>query len=253
MTIQEISRIKKQIEEINPLVHCITNIVTVNDCANVLLALGASPTMAHHPNEVAEVAGFSSALVLNMGAMESLDAMVIAGKAAKSAGVPIVVDPVGAGGASFRRDTTIDMINQIHPNCIRGNRSEIMALAKGTFTQMGVDACKEEELDVDLLKKYSKEIGAILIVSGATDYIVYQDEVREVSGGSSLMSRITGAGCMASSLIGAFLSMEKSSHMAYCCCRMIKECAKRAEDATYRTDGGPMNFRMNYIDEIYKF
>jgi len=253
LTIQEISRIKKQIEEINPLVHCITNIVTVNDCANVLLALGASPTMAHHPLEVEDVASNSNALVLNMGAMESLDAMVVAGKAAKSAGIPIVLDPVGAGGATYRRNSTLSIIDEVRPDCIRGNRSELMALCKGTFTQMGVDSHSKEEVSIELLRDYSKAIDAILVVSGETDIIISGDEVTEVRGGSKLMSKITGAGCMATSLLGAFLAYEKSLESVEACCMLFKECASRAENITYQLDRGTMNFRMNLIDEIFKF
>jgi len=246
------NRIFQQIKRDRPLIHCIANVITVNDCANALLAIGASPTMAHHPMEVAEIATVSKALVLNMGAMENLEAMEIAGLAARKAGKPIVLDPVGASGAKFRRDSTIRLIEKVKPACIRGNVSEIRALAQETRTAMGVDASGYDEVDEEMLRDYSSKTGAIIVASGATDYVAYKDEVIAITGGSAILSRITGAGCMASCLTGAFLAEENSIEAVIACISLIDKCAEVSEEKTRDTKGGTMTFRLNFIDELSK-
>lgn len=245
---------KKQIEQLRPLIHCITNTVTINDCANVLLALGASPTMAHHPGEVAEMAANCGALVLNMGATECFDAMEIAGIAAKKAGKPIVLDPVGAAGTEFRRTKTIQMIETVKPDCIRGNLSELRALALETTVCRGVDAREGEVPDPELLLAYAKKTGAVVVASGATDYVAVSEEggkVFGVTGGSPMMAKVTGTGCMSSVLLGAFLAAEPKTEAVLNCLELIAVCAKRAEDKTKAQNGGTMTFRTNFLDEIY--
>lgn len=129
-----------KIAEKKPIIHCITNIVTVNDCANVLLAIGASPVMAHHEMEVKEITSGSDALVCNMGAIENFEAMLIAGRKADSLGHPVVIDPVGVASSSYRRSLCLKLIEECHPTCIRGNVSEIKALALDETISKGVDA-----------------------------------------------------------------------------------------------------------------
>ena len=235
-----IRNVCKRIEDGRPLIHCITNIVTVNDCANILLAVGASPVMAHHPLEVEEIAAKAAALVLNMGAMESYDAMTVAGISAKKNGVPVILDPVGAAGATYRRNKTIELINMVHPDIIRGNLSEINALARVMCSSksdyisgssdacdndvckpLGVDASDSEKLDFDLIKAFSKLTGMVIVVSGAIDYIVDGDRTFEVSGGSAVLKRITGSGCMLSTLLGAFYSLDKSVNNIISCLLLV--------------------------------
>lgn len=240
------------INEKRPLIHCITNIVTVNDCANILLAIGASPTMAHHPEEVEEMAARSAALVLNMGATENYEAMLRAGVAAKQVGVPVVLDPVGAAGTKYRRELTLQLIERVHPDCIRGNRSEIDALATEQGLGLGVDAKADAQLDLERIKRFSKRTEAVIVASGQTDYIVKGDEVLCAEGGSELLTKVTGAGCMASSLIGAFLAVEKGVEPVADCMKIIALCAEHAEKKTILADGGTMTFRMLFIDEVSK-
>ena len=121
------------------MVQCITNIVTVNDCANALLAIGASPTMAHHPDEMEDFSRFCDALVCNMGATENLEAMMAAGLYAADLGHPVVIDPVGCAGSGFRREECLALIDAVKPACIRGNAAEIRALVKNCNTGRGVD------------------------------------------------------------------------------------------------------------------
>lgn len=247
---------KQKIVSLRPLIHCITNIVTVNDCANILLAMGASPTMAHHPEEVAEVAANCGALVLNMGATECLDAMEIAGMAAKKAGKAVVLDPVGASGSEFRRKQTLHLIETVKPDCIRGNISELKALAKDAIVCRGVDAEQEVGAENAFLTEYANKTGAVLIASGAVDYVAVPSEKRilyGVFGGSTMMTKVTGTGCMQSALLGAFLASEVSTEALLACLQIMKLCAKRAEEKTMATEGGTMQFRLNFIDEIYRF
>jgi len=253
----------KRIEEKRPLIHCITNVITINDCANVLLALGASPIMAHHPKEVAEIAAKASALVLNMGATESFDAMINAGLSAKENDVAVILDPVGAASSAFRREMTLDIINKVHPDVIRGNLSEINALIRAyaksanrddevcpSYEKTGVDAIDTESLDLDSVNALSKEIGAIIIVSGPTDYIVKADTIESITGGSALLRKITGSGCMLSALLGAFYSLDKSLDNIISCIKLVDECASLAEKKTVNDHAGTMTFKMHFIDII---
>lgn len=251
----EIICLLKEIKQKRPLVHCITNIVTVNDCANILLAAGASPTMAHHPEEVAEMAANACALVLNMGATESFDAMRIAGAAAGTAGIPIILDPVGAAGTSFRRNQTLAFIQELHPTCIRGNFSEIRALATNQTIHMGVDAlsdtsCTQKEA-ITLVTEFARQTGAIVIASGETDFISDGSISHALTNGSSMMSKITGSGCMSSALLGAFLGTESSIASAAASCLVMGICGEIAEAKTLQEHGGTMSFRNHLIDAMF--
>ncbi len=276
----QVSRLKMEILRRHPVVQCITNIVTVNDCANALLAVGASPTMAHHPEEMEEFAAVCDALVCNMGATESLEAMMAAGKA-DTAGPsrPVVIDPVGCATSAFRRRKCLELIDAVHPACIRGNGAEIRALATDHRTARGVDDLflqeKTEgpadkngqsgaetpedqpssdfslsEETVRCARQLSRMTGAIVIASGETDYVVCGDRVYSVRGGSAWMTRVTGTGCMLSVLLGAFLSVENSALSAAACCGMMNVCAERAQEHTAAEHGGTGTFRVHLIDEL---
>ena len=264
-------RLRGRIEKCRPVVQCITNIVTVNDCANALLAIGGSPTMAHHPEEMADFAAVSDALVCNMGATESLDAMMAAGLASSDrgaekaentgktpetgesgkAGRPIVIDPVGCASSSFRRGKCLELIKAVQPSCIRGNAAEIRALATDHDTGRGVDDLEAETPDaarsaMDLARK----TGAIVIASGETDYVADRTRLYEVKGGTAWMSRVTGTGCMLSSLLGAFLAVENSALSAAACCAMMNACAEKALAETVRRRGGTGTFHICLMDAL---
>ena len=276
----QVSRLKMEILRKHPVVQCITNIVTVNDCANALLAVGASPTMAHHPEEMEEFAAVCDALVCNMGATESLEAMMAAGKA-DTAGPsrPVVIDPVGCATSAFRRRKCLELIDAVHPACIRGNGAEIRALATDHRTARGVDdlflqektegpadkngqsgaEISEDQPSSDFslseetvrcARQLSRMTGAIVIASGETDYVVCGDRVYSVRGGSAWMTRVTGTGCMLSVLLGAFLSVENSALSAAACCGMMNVCAERAQEHTAAEHGGTGTFRVHLIDEL---
>jgi thiamine-phosphate diphosphorylase/hydroxyethylthiazole kinase len=243
-------RLRALVEKRRPVVQCITNIVTVNDCANALLAIGGSPTMAHHPEEMADFAAVSDALVCNMGATESLDAMMAAGMASKN-GRPVVIDPVGCASSAFRRGKCLELIKAVQPSCIRGNAAEIKALATDHNTGRGVDDLEAETPDaarsaMDLARK----TGAIVVASGETDYIADGIRLYEVKGGTAWMSRVTGTGCMLSSLLGAFLAVENSALSAAACCAMMNICAEKALTETAGRQGGTGTFHICLMDAL---
>lgn len=247
----------EQIRKNRPLIHCITNMVTVNDCANILLAAGASPTMAMHELEVAEVSSHANALVCNLGATLQYEAMLTAAKAAKAAGHPVILDPVGVSGSTFRRNLGLRFVEEIQPECIRGNFSEIRALMENRETTAGVDANQkeisskeEEERFQNEMTQYAKERNTVLVASGKVDFVVDQHTVKRITGGDQLMSRITGAGCMSSAMLGAFFACEASVDAAIACCEWIKYAGELAAKRTRAKEGGTMTFRQELIDVI---
>ncbi len=257
MTPQYIWDILMKIQNEKPLVHCITNMVTVNDCANILLAAGASPTMAHHPLEVEEVTKNCRSLVLNMGATEYLDAMFAAGKCALRLGHPIVLDPVGVAGSTFRRNSCLDLLKETRPMCIRGNFSEIKALLLRGQTGAGVDECQEGameggqlETSMEIVQELAKAYNTIVIASGKTDLISDGTITYAVSNGTRLMARITGSGCMSSALLGAFLAVDTSVEAAAACCIVMGLCGERAKQRTMEKQGGTGTFHVELLDAI---
>lgn len=199
-----------------PLVHSITNYVTVNDCANALLAIGARPVMSHDPREAAEITRGSQALELNLGATEYIDAMFLSGQAARTKGIPRVIDPVGISGSIFRRETLRRMIAELQPTAIRGNYSEIHALLANAGTGTGVDAVVDAAhpaLSGDALARgmqdylQTLDFPMILVASGREDIVASRDALCFVKNGSPRMSRVTGTGCMATELLAAFLAV----------------------------------------------
>ncbi len=250
---------RSRVEQMRPVVQCITNIVTVNDCANALLAVGASPTMAHHPEEMADFAAFTDALVLNLGATESLEAMMGAGLLAREKGHPVVLDPVGCAGSAFRRERCLELIREVKPSCIRGNASEIRALLHHVNTGKGVDervhgtSEKERESFADLheeVKELSKQTGAIVIASGETDLLAYQGWILEVHAGSAWMSKVTGCGCMLSALLGGFLAAECSLESAWACCTYMAKCGEEAERRMIERGGGSGTYHIALMDAL---
>ena len=207
-----------------PLVHSITNYVTVNDCANALLAIGARPVMSHDPREAAEITRGSQALELNLGATEYIDAMFLSGQAAQAKGIPRVIDPVGISGSTFRRKTLHRMLAELQPTAIRGNYSEIHALLANAGTGTGVDAVVDAAhpaLSGDALARgmqdYLRTLSfpMILVASGREDIVASRDAFCFVKNGSPRMSRVTGTGCMATEVLAAFLAVATEEEAAF--------------------------------------
>ena len=239
-----------------PLVHCITNYVTANDCANILLACGASPIMAEDPDEAAEIVAQCDGLVLNLGTPNprKLSAMMLAGQEANRLGLPVILDPVGVGSSMLRKDAARSMLEKLHLAAIRGNASEISALVYGMSCGRGVDAC--EPPPSDSIAKYaadlSRKTGAIVIVTGDSDIVTDSAKIYRVMNGHPMMRTVTGAGCQLSALLGAYISanpgqVAKAALAAVCAMGLCGEIAF--------TRLGPLDgnaaYRNYIIDAIY--
>jgi hydroxyethylthiazole kinase len=205
------SDLLSELRERRPLVHCMTNIVVANFQANGLLSLGASPVMADAPEEVKEMARAASCTVLNIGTLhqESLEAMERAGKAANSAGTPVILDPVGAGATRFRREAVSRLLGAVDVALIRCNAGELAAIAGVDWKASGVDA-GEGEMDVETIAaQVARQHGCLVAVTGETDVLTDGERTVRISGGHLVMSRITGSGCLLSAVCGAFLAAGK--------------------------------------------
>lgn len=192
-----------------PLVHNITNYVAMNFSANALLAIGASPVMAHAAEEVAEMSLAAGALVINIGTLDAewVESIIIAGKTKHESGGVIVFDPVGVGATTYRTETAWKIIKECKPGIIRGNASEIMALINADIKSKGVDSSCCSEDAVESAIKLAERTGAIVVISGEIDYITDGHRVETISNGSRMMPRVTAMGCTASSMVGAFAAV----------------------------------------------
>ena len=195
---ENIQRVKAE----SPLVHNITNAVVMNNTANALLAAGASPIMAHALEEIDEMVAFT---------VESMKAAI---RRANEVGHPVVLDPVGAGATSFRNQTLRDILVAGTPTFIRGNASEIMTMAGLSTQSKGVDSSESSLNSLDAAKALSQRVGCIVCVSGETDLVVEGDRVVYLHNGSPMMEKVTGLGCTASAILGAFAAVVKNPFMA---------------------------------------
>jgi hydroxyethylthiazole kinase len=200
----------KNLREKKPLVHNITNFVVMNYTANVLLAIGASPVMAHAPEEVEDMVSMAGALVLNIGTLTSdwVSAMILAGKKANLLGIPVILDPVGAGATPFRTETVRRIINEVSIRVIRGNASEVLSVARKGAGTKGVDSVHGvDDASADAMST-ARELGTTLVITGAVDFITDGERVQRVHNGHRMMGLITGTGCSATAVIGAFLAVD---------------------------------------------
>lgn len=270
--------LQREIQKKKPKIHSITNTITINDCANIILAAGGSATMASDAAEAAEMTDHTDALVLNLGAVSSLDAMLLAGKEANMQSHPIVFDPVAAGATTLRRDASQKLMAQLTFTAIRGNAAEIHTLA---VLSRGLTKEKADPLDdsffsfVDVEASHSMQksnmetclsdareltqnTGAIIVVSGIDDLVVSQETYRMIEGGSVLSSYMTGSGCMLTELIAVCLAAvdEKQGIQAWdavcCAVQWMNQAAEEAERLTRQAGGGTMTYRMHLIDAISK-
>ena len=252
----------RAVREKAPLVQCITNMVTVNDCANILLAAGGSPTMAHHPLEVAEAVAGVQALVLNLGAVAHAEAMLIAGKEANRLGVPVILDPVAVGFTTLRRATCARLLEEIRFTVIRGNASEIRALARREAGGSGVDAAAADAITEDTLpaadalcRDLARRTGAVVALSGAVDLLTDGTTTVLLRNGSPTMGRITGSGCMLSALMGAFCgaSPDRPLSAAAAAAAAMDLAGETAEALRLQKGTGNATFRIDLIDAVFNF
>jgi hydroxyethylthiazole kinase len=210
LTAREIIQDLELVRAKSPLVHNITNYVVMNSTANALLAVGASPVMAHAVEEVEDMVDIASALVINIGTLSApwVVAMRQAARRAKKRGIPIVYDPVGAGATPYRKRTFVALLQAASPSVIRGNPSEIIAAAGGGAGTRGVDSSAAGESALAGARALNQRHGCVVCISGTTDYIIDQGAVFKVGNGHSLMPKVTGLGCTATALCGAFAAVE---------------------------------------------
>lgn len=244
-----------------PLVHNITNYVTVNDVANALLACGGSPIMSDEPDDVADITSICGGLNINIGTLNtrSIEAMFVAGKKANELGHTVLLDPVGAGASALRTNTALELMQKVKFDVIRGNVSEIKTLALGSGTTKGVDAdaadtVTEENLDlmVDFTKSFAKKTGAVIAITGAIDLVADGEKCFVIRNGRPEMSRITGTGCQLSSIATAYAVANpenKTEAVAAAVCLM--GLAGEIGYSNMQKGEGNSTYRNRIIDAIY--
>lgn len=235
----------------SPIVHSITNYVVMNNTANALLSIGASPVMAHWKEEMEEMTAIAGALVINIGTLDNewIEAMKTAGTAARKKGIPVILDPVGAGATSQRTAAATEIIGTCRPNIIRGNASEIMALVDAGVKSKGVDSSAMSSDALSAAKHLAQESGAVVVISGETDYITDGNEVYTVEGGDPIMTAVTGMGCTATALTAAFAAVEPDSMRAATAAMAVMSLAGERAAATSRGNG---SMQVNFLDELYR-
>ena len=237
-----------------PLVHSITNFVVMNFNANMLLALGASPVMAHAIEEVEEMVGISGALVLNIGTLEEdwMRAMILAKKRARLKGIPVTLDPVGAGATIYRNHCVEELLVSDPPNIIRGNASEIMSIAGLSIPTKGVDSSASSDHAIDAAITFARQIDGVVCISGQIDHVIDgRGRHATLSNGSQFMTKVTGVGCSATAMIGAFSAVQVDwfratvGAMAY-----LGVAGEIAERKTVITGGGSGSYQINLLDAV---
>lgn len=238
---EEICRIRAAVQKKAPLIHCITNPISIHDCANVVLAVGARPMMAEHPAEVEEITATAGALALNLGNITDARkaSILIAGRTAMERKIPVILDMVGIGCSRFRKDITEEFLRRRVPGApliLKGNMSELKALAGQSHGVSGVDAAPEDVLSdanqeetVELAKSVARTYGAVVLASGKTDLVTDGEHVCFISNGTEMMGRITGTGCMLNVLTAAYMSVGEPMPAAVAACVVLGVSGELAE------------------------
>ncbi|TQR14196.1 hydroxyethylthiazole kinase [Psychrobacillus soli] len=237
----------------NPLVHHITNTVTINDCANVTLAIGASPVMATSVEEVEEMVQLANALVLNIGTIqaETFSAMILAGKAANEKGIPVIFDPVGVGATSYRKKIAGELLEKVRVTIIRGNASEIDSLVGGKGKTRGVDA-EDKSFDVtQLATKAANLFSCVVVVSGKVDVVSNGKEIVQIENGDTWLTKVTGTGCMTTSLIGSFAGTTDDYFSASIAGMSAMSLAGERAKKNLSEGAGIGQFKVKLMDEIF--
>ncbi|HWR08733.1 hydroxyethylthiazole kinase [Sporomusa sp.] len=240
------------VREKRPLIHHITNYVSINDCANITLGIGASPVMAEDLDEVAEMVSFASALVLNIGMINprKLEAMLVAGKQAALQGIPIIFDPVGVGATKLRMDAANRILSELQVAVIRGNLSEIKALLGLSCDIHGVDCLSNEENSREIAQKLSKRLECVVAITGRTDVVAYGSSICSIYNGHPLLAGITGSGCMTASLIASFCSVTNDPFIGTVAGIATMGIAGEIAEQRLTPDEGLGTFRMRLFDAI---
>jgi len=241
-----LDRVRQQ----KPVVHHLTNWVTIYDCAQVVKTLGASPVMAHAPEEAAEMAQIASALVLNIGTLtvDFVEAMKLAAHSANKKGIPVVLDACGAGATALRDRKCLELLNEVRIDVIKGNASEVARVSGESVKTRGVDVTEVSRDLVLLAEKLAAQRKATVVITGKVDITTDGRQTHLVKNGHPLMARVVGTGCMAASVIGAFAAVESDLSLAAACALAIYGIAGEvaAEKAS-----GPASFKERLFDCLY--
>ena len=257
--IEAIQQIVACAQKTHPMVHSITNPVTINDCANIILAAGGTAIMAQDEREVEEITSHAAALALNMGALRAQEARLLAARASKRLGHPVVLDPVAAGASRLRSEMCGRLLTEGLVSVIRGNASEIRALAAGQENAAGVevdalDRVTEQNLaeSAAWLRQFSRRTDAVVMLTGVIDLITDGQRTAVLRGGSELMGRITGAGCMLTSLTALYCGANPNTlfEAAVAAAEVMNHCGEQAEMRVRKEMEGTASFRTRLIDAV---
>jgi hydroxyethylthiazole kinase len=238
------------LRERKPLVHQITNYVVMNETANATLALGALPVMAHAREEVEEMVALAGALVLNIGTLSPhwIEAMLLAGKAANEHGIPVVLDPVGAGATRFRTETARRLLDEVKVAVLRGNQGEVATLVGVEAEVRGVESIAAGGEPADLARTAARNLGLVTSVTGPVDHVSDGKRVLAVANGHELLAAVTGTGCMSSAITGCFLAVARDRPLEAAAVALAAF-GVAAEDAA-RDAQGPGSFHVGLYDAL---
>ena len=240
----------RRLRETKPLIHQITNYVVMNETANATLALGALPVMAHAREEVAEMAAIAGAVVLNIGTLSPhwVEAMLIAGRVANERGIPVVLDPVGAGATTYRTETAKRILDEVDVTVLRGNAGEVATLVGVDAEVRGVESIASGGDPADLALQAGRQLGLVASVTGPVDHVSDGETVIAIANGHPMMAAITGTGCMSSALTGCFLAVNREAPLA-AAVEALVAFGVAGEDAAIGAKG-PGSFHVALYDEL---
>jgi hydroxyethylthiazole kinase len=240
----------RELRERKPLVHQITNYVVMNETANATLAIGALPVMAHAPQEVEEMVGLASALVLNIGTLSEhwIEAMLIAGRAAGTRGIPVVLDPVGAGATDYRTETATRILDEVEVTVLRGNAGEIATLVGAEAEVRGVESIASGLEPAELAREAGRQLELVASVTGAVDHVSDGERLLAVANGHPLLAAVTGTGCISSALTGCFLAAKPEEPLE-AAAEALAALGVAAEDAAAGAEG-PGTFQARLYDAL---
>lgn len=247
---EQLWQLKQKVRETSPLVHNITNYVVMNNTANALLAIGASPVMAHAEDEVKDMVQLAGSLVINIGTLSSkwVKAMKLALKKANQLSKPTVLDPVGAGATPYRNKVVAELLAAGTFSVIRGNASEIMALASTQNKTRGVDSTESSDNAESAAAFLNKKYGSVICISGAIDYVISEDKLVKIHNGHPMMSKVTGMGCIATALIGAFIGTGEDIFNSVVAAMAVMGIAG---ELAFSVSEGPGSLQLNFLDKLY--
>ena len=264
--LDKIPSLLKEVREKNPLTHCITNFVTVNDCANAVLAIGASPIMAEDIDEVEEIVNIANALVVNIGTLnhQQIESMKVSSAQANKTNTPITLDPVGVGVSKLRNETTIDLIKNYNPAVIRGNITEIKSISQlfniidETNTAKGVDACDDDVItqnnlkaNGEIIRKTAEKLNTVILASGPIDILSDGKTTIAIYGGDEMMPLITGSGCMLSAIVGGCVGATTPFEGSLLAILAMNKAGEKARAKVDESNSGTGSFRTFLIDALY--